>query len=67
MPGGWRDEPKDEQKIAARSRVLCNNYLEGLFHTVPSSFVLHCSINVRDGEDSGDNYQYMYDDVDDWE
>ena len=48
MPGGWRDEPKDEQKIVARSRVLCNNYLEGLFHTVPSSFVLHCSINVME-------------------
>ena len=45
MPGGWRDEPKDEQKIVVRSRVLRNNYLEGLFHTVPSSFVLHCSIN----------------------
>ena len=48
VPGGWRDEPTDEQKIVARSRVLRNNYLEGLFHTVPSSFVLHCSINVME-------------------
>ena len=40
--GGRRDEPKAEQKIVVRSRVLRNNCLEGLFHTVPSSFVLHC-------------------------
>ena len=40
---GRRDEPKTEQKIVLRSRVLRNNCLEGLFHTVPSSFVLHCS------------------------
>ena len=32
---GW---PKADQKIVVRSRVLYNNYLEGLFHTVPSSF-----------------------------
>ena len=37
--GGLRDEPKAEKKIVARSRVLRNNYLEELFHTVPSSFV----------------------------
>ena len=42
--GGRRDEPKAEQKIVFRSRVLRNNCLEGLFHTVPSSFVLHCSL-----------------------
>ena len=41
--GGRRDEPKAEQKIVVRSRVLRTNCLEGLFHTVPSSFVLHCS------------------------
>ena len=40
--GERRDEPKAEQKIVLRSRVLRNNCLEGLFHTVPSSFVLHC-------------------------
>lgn len=41
--GRLRDEPKAEKKIVARSRVLRNNYLEELFHTVPSSFVLrHC-------------------------
>ena len=40
--GERRDEPKAEQKIVLRSRVLPNNCLEGLFHTVPSSFVLHC-------------------------
>ena len=33
--GRRRDEPKAEQKIVVRSRVLHNNYLEGLFHTVP--------------------------------
>ena len=45
LPGGVgerRDEPKGEQKIFLRSRVLPNNCLEGLFHTVLSSFVLHC-------------------------
>ena len=42
--GGRRDEPKAEQKIVLRSRVLRNYCLEGLFHTVPSSFVLHCRI-----------------------
>ena len=41
--GERRDEPKAEQKIVLRSRVLRNNCLEGLFHTVPTSFVLHCS------------------------
>ena len=43
--GERRDEPKAEQKIVLRSRVLRNNCLEGLFHTVPSSFVLHCSLH----------------------
>ena len=36
LPGGWggrrRDEPKADQKIVIRSRALCNNYLEWLFH-----------------------------------
>ena len=41
--GGRWDEPKAEQKIVLRSRILRNYCLEGLFHTVPSSFVLHCS------------------------
>ena len=36
-----RDEPKAEQKIVLRSRILRNYCLEGLLHTVPSSFVLH--------------------------
>ena len=26
--GGRREEPKADQKIVIRSRVLCNNYLE---------------------------------------
>ena len=38
-----RDEPKAEQIIVLRSRILRNYCLEGLFHTVPSSFVLHCT------------------------
>ena len=44
--GRRRDEPKAEQKIVVRSRVLRNNYLEGFFHTVPISFVLHCNYEV---------------------
>ena len=36
-----RNEPKAEQKIVLRSRILRNYCLEGLLHTVPSSFVLH--------------------------
>ena len=39
---GRRKEPKAEQNIVVRSRVLRNNCLEGLFHTVSSSFVLRC-------------------------
>ena len=43
LGGGGHDEPQAHQKIVMKSRVLHNNYLEGLFfHTVPSSFVLHC-------------------------
>ena len=38
--GGLQHEPKAEQKIVVRSRVLCKNYLEGVFHTVPISFVI---------------------------
>ena len=44
--GGRLDEPKAEQKIVVRSRVLCNNYLVRLFDTVPTSFVLHGRINT---------------------
>ena len=40
--GGRRDEPKAEQKIVLRSRVLRNNCFDGLFQTVPSAIVLHC-------------------------
>ena len=45
--GEWRDDrmnPKKIKKIVISSRVLRNNHLEGLFHTVPNSliFVLHC-------------------------
>ena len=36
--GGRRNELKAEQKIVHRSRVLCNNCLEGRFHTVPSKY-----------------------------
>ena len=43
---GRRDEPKAEQKMVIRSRLLPNNYLEGLFHTAPSSFVFHCSSHI---------------------
>ena len=42
--GGRQGEPKAAQKIVLRSRVLQDYCLEGLFHTVPSSFVLHCRI-----------------------
>ena len=38
---GRRDEPKADEKIVIKSKVLCNNYLERIFHTVPSSFVPH--------------------------
>ena len=41
---GRQDEPKDDQKIVISCRVLSNNYLIGLFHTVPSCFVLHCGL-----------------------
>ena len=41
--GGRGDELTADPKIVVRSRVLRNNYLERLFYTVPSSFVLHCS------------------------
>ena len=44
--GGRLDEPKAEQKIVVRSRVLCNNYLERLFDTAPTSFVHHCRIDT---------------------
>ena len=40
------DEPKADKKNAVRSRVLCNNYLERRFFSVPSFFVLHCRINI---------------------
>ena len=41
---GRRDKPKAEQNIVVRSRVLRSNYLEGFFHTAPSSFVLHIAV-----------------------
>ena len=41
--GGRGNELRAHQKIVVRSMVLRNNYLEGLFRTVPSSFVLQCS------------------------
>ena len=34
--GRRRNEPKADQKIVVRSRVLRNNYLEGLFPIVQS-------------------------------
>ena len=42
--GGGEDDgmnPKPNIKIVLRSRILRNYCLEGLLHTVPSSFVLH--------------------------
>ena len=36
--------PKPNKKNVLRTRILRNYCLQGLFHTVPSSFVLHCSI-----------------------
>ena len=52
--GGWggggggeqMEEPKPKKKNVVRSRVLCNNYLERLFDTVPTSFVHHCRIDT---------------------
>ena len=44
----WEDDgmsPDPIKKIVIRSRVLCNNYLEGLFHTVPS--LLSSIVDVR--------------------
>ena len=35
--------PKPNKKNVLRSRILRNYCLQGLFYTVPSSFVLHCS------------------------
>ena len=43
--GGRQDEPRADQKNVISGRVLRNNYLEGLFHTVPSCFVLHCGLH----------------------
>ena len=48
--GGSTDAPKAEPKMVVRSRVLRNNYLEGLFHTFPSSFVLRCSVIFTNSE-----------------
>ena len=45
--GGSTDEPKAEPKMVVRSKVLRNNYLEGLLHTFPSSMFcppLQCNI-----------------------
>ena len=48
--GGSTDEPKAEPKMVVRSRVLRNNYLEGLFHRFPSTFFLHCSVIFTNSE-----------------
>ena len=44
LGGEWRsgvttNEPKANQNIVIRNKVLRKNYLEEFFHTVPSSFV----------------------------
>ena len=36
--GGRRDEPKPDQKIVIRSRVLCNNYLQTRFFSHSPKF-----------------------------
>ena len=38
--GGWRVEPQVNQKFVIRSRVLCNNYFKGFFHSILNSFDL---------------------------
>ena len=37
------------QRVISRIRLLCNNLLERVFQTVPSSFDLHC-ICIFDAE-----------------
>ena len=37
--GGTTNEPKANQNIVIRNKVLRKNYLEGFFRTVPSSIV----------------------------
>ena len=54
--GERRDEPKAERKIVLKSRVLRNNCLEGPFHTVPSFFVLRCSLRHSWSPDSFASY-----------
>ena len=39
--GRWRVEPKANRKFVIRSRVLCNNYFKGFFHSVPNYFEWH--------------------------
>ena len=41
--GGTTQWTQSRTKNFLRSRILRNYCLQGLFHTVPSSFVLHCS------------------------
>ena len=41
--GGTTRWTQSRTKNVLRSRILRNYCLQGLFHTVPSSFVLHCS------------------------
>ena len=76
--GKWGDygmNPKPKKKIVARSRVLRNNYLEELFHTVPSlssgivvtpsythynAFVCASEIRVRINGINFPNHLFMY-------
>ena len=39
---GWRVEPQVNQKFVIRSRVLCDNYFKGFFHSILNSFDLNC-------------------------
>ena len=48
--GGRHDEPKVHQKILMKSRVLRNNYLEGLFHMVLLSSTVGHDWPVKSGE-----------------
>ena len=38
----WRVEPQANREFVIRSRVLCNNYFKGFFHSVANSFELNC-------------------------
>ena len=45
--GEWKDEPKANPDIVTRGRVVPNNYLEGFFRSVPSSFHVHCGCGCK--------------------